>query len=75
MHYGSLPIRFSATYVTGHWLLVIGYTDDAIIYNDPLAQDTRGQGVVCPNISFAKALADSYIDGNQPNQGLIQATP
>lgn len=72
VHYASLPARYDANFTAGHWLLVIGYTDTEIIYHDPYWPDTRGQAIHCPIARFEHAMRDCGIDGNSPNQALIQ---
>ena len=71
VHYGSLPQRATA-FEGGHWALVVGYDDEHVIYHDPLFVDSRGARVACPNALFLMAMADCGLDGNTPNQGLVQ---
>lgn len=74
VHYGSMLQRFSATFKAGHWLIVTGYEDEFIVYNDPLApSDTAGKALRIDWASFDKAMADCALDGNTPRQGLVSA--
>lgn len=71
IHYGSMPTRFSS-FAKGHYILITGYDNGKIVYNDPLAPDSRGGGVVCSEAELAKAMADCTLDGNTANQMLVQ---
>jgi uncharacterized protein YvpB len=72
VHYASLPKRYDQNFKAGHWIVVTGYTDDAVIYNDPLWQDAQGENVTLAWAEFDKAMADCTLDGNTARQGLIK---
>ena len=71
VHYGSLVERFDKSFIRGHWVLVLGYTPDAIIYHDPYWPDMRGAGIRLADDKFNQAMADCSRDGNTPNQALV----
>lgn len=73
VHYASLAKRYDQRYMAGHWLIVIGYTSDSIIYNDPLWQDEQGAGIEMIWPDFYKAMTDCVLDGNTARQGLVKA--
>lgn len=72
VHYASLPTRYDAKFSGGHWVLVVGYTDDGdVLYHDPYWPDTRGQMVRVTRAEFERAMRECNIDGNSPNQALM----
>lgn len=71
IHYGSMPTRFSS-FQKGHYILITGYDNGQIVYNDPLAPDSRGGGIHVSESDLSKAMADCTIDGNTANQMLVQ---
>lgn len=73
VHYASLFKRYDQNFKAGHWVLVIGYTEQSIIYHDPYWPDAAGAGVAIPIAQFEIAMQDCTIDGNTPNQGLVEA--
>lgn len=70
VHYPSLPIRFDPAYKKSHWILVIGYDETGLIYNDPYWPDKRGEGIHLEYSAFAQAMRDVYLDSNTASQGL-----
>lgn len=72
VHYASLFKRYDQNFKAGHWVLVIGYTDQSIIYHDPYWPDTAGASIAIPIAQFETALHDCKIDGNTPDQGLVE---
>ena len=73
VHYASLSVRYDQKFRAGHWVLACGYDDQGVLYHDPYWPDTTGRFVKSARSDFAKAMADCSIDGNTPNQGLVQA--
>lgn len=73
VHYASLPKRSDPNFKAGHWIIVTGYDNDGITYNDPLWQDETGKALKMTWAEFDKAMADCAIDGNTPRQGLVAA--
>ena len=74
VHYGSLPHKSTSTFTAGHWIVIVGYGDNCILYNDPLWQTAdEGAALVMSDAEFEKALSDCYIDGNTQRQGLVMA--
>ena len=70
VHYPSLEKKFDANFRSGHWILVVGETPDAIICHDPYWPDSRGAFIAMPRAAFEKAWSDTTVDSNQPRQGL-----
>jgi len=68
VHYGALPefVRFDSRYKAGHWLLVVGYTDEQIIYLDPYW--TEGGQKTISIQAFYTAWDNNHIDGNSDRQ-------
>ena len=72
VHYPSLPaeVRYDHKFNSGHWVLVVGYTRDDVIYHDPYWPDSRGQRVRIARADFERAMRECTLDGNSPNQAL-----
>jgi ABC-type bacteriocin/lantibiotic exporter with double-glycine peptidase domain len=73
VHYGSLPRRFDPKFTKGHWIIITGYTDQRVIYNDPYWPDEAGRAIDMSWTELEKALSDCALDGNTPRQGLAAA--
>jgi hypothetical protein len=73
VHYPDLVKRFDVKYKASHWILVIGYDETGLIYNDPYWPDNRGAAIHIEYAAFALAMRDVALDGNTANQGLRQA--
>ncbi len=76
VHYASLEKRFSERFKAGHWILVIGYTDNGMmLYHDPYWPDeSGGREIVISEAALARAMQDCAKDGNTPEQGLVQVS-
>ena len=71
LHYPSLKKHWGETSNDARWILVTGYNDKFVFYNDPRAPDDHGKAVSIDHRAFEKAMEDSALDGNTPRQGLI----
>jgi hypothetical protein len=55
-------------------LIMTGYTETQVIYNDPYWPDASGgKSIMMSWGDFDRAVADCKIDGNTPQQGLVSA--
>ena len=70
VHYPDLIARFDAKYKMSHWILVIGYDETGLIYNDPYWPDNRGAAIHLEYEQFLQAMRDVSLDGNTANQGV-----
>ena len=72
VHYGSLAMKFDQKYQKGHWVCIVGYNANEIVYHDPYWPDQRGAYVHLDQALFVKAMGDCALDGNTPNQALLR---
>jgi predicted double-glycine peptidase len=74
IHYGSLgTLRQDRAWNGGHWVVVVGVSDDTIYVHDPDWQGEQrscGQNLAIPRAIFEDAWAKCNVDGNTPHQGL-----
>ena len=72
VHYGSLPhdVRYDKKYTSGHWLLIIGYDDNNVIYLDPYNTNAEDGTVTMSWHRFLTAWFTNYLDGNSNRQAL-----
>lgn len=72
VHYGSLEKRWDANFTGGHYVIVVGYTDDTVIYNDPYWPTDAGHNLEMRWPLFIQAMQDCTKDSNTPNQGVMK---
>ena len=74
IHYGSLgALRQDTSAVGGHWIVVVGMTNDTVYIHDPdWKGDQRAHGcnLAVPRTMFEDAWEKCNVDGNTPYQGL-----
>ena len=78
VNYPSLPTRYSSTYRDGHWLLVVGYDEEGLIYHDPYFpsdpysrnEDEMGAFLKISLADFTRAWGNNHLNGNSDYQAL-----
>jgi ABC-type bacteriocin/lantibiotic exporter with double-glycine peptidase domain len=71
VHYQSLPGAMDDLVEGSHWILITGYNDKHVFYNDPYAADDHGKAIGVTNAAFEKASTDCSLDGDTPRQALV----
>lgn len=72
VHYPDLPRRYDQKFAAGHYVLIVGHTDKALLYHDPYWPDTTGQYLEIEDAALEKAMQNCEKDGNTPRQGLVK---
>lgn len=72
VYYPALPVRYDPKYPWCHWVLVVGYGDDNIIYHDPYYKDGQGAFVEISEQAFMSAWGQNYRAGNSNRQMLSE---
>ena len=73
LDYGHLSERVDRNYMSGHYMVAVGYDDAGIWFADP---NNRGVGLGAPYVRYRRddvqrALSDPRWSGNPPNLGLV----
>ena len=73
VYYPALPQRYDPNYKQSHWIIITGYSDTGVFYNDPYWLDEQhGKDLFMTNAQFMTALAQVSLNGNTPYQGIIE---
>ena len=73
VQYNKLPsrVRYDHSYKSGHWILIVGYTEDGIVYHDPYFPSTAGGAFVeIDDDEFDLAWKSTPDSGNSPRQAI-----
>jgi hypothetical protein len=73
INYPSLRERFDKRYQSGHWLLIVGYTKNQLIYHDPYwpgPPATKGNPIFISLDDFDCAWGRNHLNGNSDRQAL-----
>ncbi len=76
VNYPLLPHRFDPNHTRAHFLVVVGHTNDGLIYHDPFFRDDDGKAIEIIDADFDRAwstLPDSQ-NFTIPRQALLDVT-
>ncbi len=68
--YPSLPLRYDLQYSYGHYVLIVGTSENQVVYHDPYWKGEAGAYLKASKAEFAKAWLATGIHSKTPAQGL-----
>lgn len=68
--YPLLPLRYDLKYSYGHYVLILGTTENQVVYHDPYWKGEAGANLKAGKNEFAKAWLATGIHAKTPAQGL-----
>lgn len=71
VRYQALPNRYDASYTGGHYVLIVGVTENDVVIHDPYWPDARGANQRVPRGTFEQAWTADGVGFKVSGQALV----